>query len=311
MKKNEINESWIISSGLVGCENQCLGIIERMGIKAELKRINPSNFLSLIAPYGRPIFDKQLNAPWPDLAIAAGRRTIPYLRHIKRMSENKCKTIYLQDPKINSKAFDIVWAPLHDNIEGHNVIKTITSPNRVNDKLLVKSYKEWAHIFSKFTQPLVGFLIGGKSKAYSFNNSECNKILDSIRLTLDNGYTPLITISRRTPINLTTKIKQELKGKEHIFYDGEGPNPYFAILKASDVIVVTPDSANMISEAISVPKPVYFIDMKSNSKRFKNFTKALINSDHIRPFQEKLDSFQNKRLDATQEIVDYIYENLF
>ena len=311
MKKNEIKNSWIISSGLVGCENQCLGIMERMGIKVELKRINPSKLLSLTAPYGRPIVDKQLSRPWPNLAIAAGRRTIPYLRHIKRMSKNRCKTIYLQDPKINSKSFDIVWAPLHDKIEGNNVIKTVTSPNRVNDNLLIKSYNEWTHLLSKFTKPLIGFLIGGRSKAYRFNNFECNKILDSIKLTIDNGRTPLITISRRTPKNLTTKIKEILNDKEHLLYDGEGPNPYFAILKASDVIVVTPDSANMISEALSVPKPVYFIDMESHSKRFKKFIETLINSNHIRPFQEELDFFQNKKLDATQEIVDYIYENLF
>ena len=311
MKKNEIKDTWIISSGLIGCENQCFGITERMGINAELKRIIPSKFISLTAPYGRPIFDNQLNSPWPDLAIAAGRKTIPYLRHIKRLSKNRCKTIYLQDPKINSETFDIVWAPLHDKIKGHNVIKTVTSPNRVNDDLLIKSYNEWAHLFAKFSKPLIGFLIGGKSKAYKFSHSECNKILDSIRLTLDKGNTPLITISRRTPKNLTIKIKELLKEKEHLLYDGEGPNPYFAILKASDVIVVTPDSANMVSEAISVPKPVYFIDMESHSKRFKKFINTLVNSNHIRPFQEELDFFQNKKLDATQEIVDYIHENLF
>ena len=176
MKKNEIKNTWIISSGLIGCENQCFGITERMGIKAELKRITPSKFLSLTAPYGRPIFDKQLNSPWPDLAIAAGRRTIPYLRHIKRLSKNRCKTIYLQDPKINSESFDIVWSPLNYKINGPNVIKTVTSPNRVNDDLLIKSYNEWAHLFAKFSKPLIGFLIGGKSKAYKFNHSECNKI---------------------------------------------------------------------------------------------------------------------------------------
>ena len=79
-------------------------------------------------------------------------------------------------------------------------------------------------------------------------------------------------------------------------------------LEKSDVIVVTPDSANMISEAISVPKPVYFIDMESHSKRFKKFINTLVNSNHIRPFHKELDFFQNKKLDATQEIVDYIHE---
>ena len=52
MNFDKIKNSWILSSGLVGCENQCLGVIERLGIKTEIKMIKPSVTLSLMAPYG-------------------------------------------------------------------------------------------------------------------------------------------------------------------------------------------------------------------------------------------------------------------
>ena len=128
MVLKEIKNSWILSSGLIGCENQCLGVIERLGIETEIKKIKPSMAVSLFAPYGTPFLNPQVCEPWPDLVIAAGRKTIPYLKYIRKASKKECKTIYLQDPRINSKEFDIVWAPEHDSIEGNNVVKTITSP---------------------------------------------------------------------------------------------------------------------------------------------------------------------------------------
>ena len=56
---------------------------------------------------------------------------------------------------------------------------------------------------------------------------------------------------------------------------------------------------------------VYYIDIKTNSKRFNKFINTLVNSGHIRPFENNIDYFQNKKLDPTKEIVDYIYKNLF
>ena len=311
MVLKEIKNSWILSSGLIGCENQCLGVIERLGIETEIKKIKPSMAVSLFAPYGTPFLNPQVREPWPDLVIAAGRKTIPYLKYIRKASKKECKTIYLQDPRINSKEFDIVWAPEHDSIEGSNVIKTITSPNRVTNELLNYHHDEWLDKLSKLKGPFIGFLIGGKSKAYNFNDAECEKIIQALNFVISNGYTPLITLSRRSPKKLSNRIKNLLINEKNLFYDGQGDNPYFAILKASEIIITTPDSANMISEAINVPKPVYYIDIKSKSKRFNKFINTLVNSGHIRPFENNIDYFQNKKLDPTKEIVDYIYKNLF
>ena len=311
MVLKEIKNSWILSSGLIGCENQCLGVIERLGIETEIKKIKPSMAVSLFAPYGTPFLNPQVREPWPDLVIAAGRKTIPYLKYIRKASKKECKTIYLQDPRIDSKEFDIVWAPEHDSIEGNNVVKTITSPNRVTNELLNYHHDKWSGKLSKLKGPFIGFLIGGKSKAYNFNDDECEKIIQAINFVISNGYTPLITLSRRSPKKLSNRIKNLLINEKNLFYDGQGDNPYFAILKASEIIITTPDSANMISEAINVPKPVYYIDIKSNSKRFNKFINTLVNSGHIRPFENNIDYFQNKKLDPTKEIVDYIYKNLF
>ena len=53
-------DCWIISSGLIGCENQCIGVAEELNLKYEIKRVNPSKLLSIIAPFGKPKKMKEL-----------------------------------------------------------------------------------------------------------------------------------------------------------------------------------------------------------------------------------------------------------
>ena len=48
MVLKEIKKSWILSSGLIGCENQCLGVIERLGIETEIKKIKPKDIYKKI-----------------------------------------------------------------------------------------------------------------------------------------------------------------------------------------------------------------------------------------------------------------------
>ena len=52
MTEKKSIDCWIISSGLIGCENQCIGLAEELNFNYEVKKINPSKILSLIAPYG-------------------------------------------------------------------------------------------------------------------------------------------------------------------------------------------------------------------------------------------------------------------
>ena len=60
MVSNALPDCWIVSSGLKGCENQCIGVAEELKLKYEIKKINPSWLLSIIAPYGKPKNKKKI-----------------------------------------------------------------------------------------------------------------------------------------------------------------------------------------------------------------------------------------------------------
>ena len=103
------------------------GIAEALGLTPDIRDIHPRPFYAAVAPFGpldpletetRP--GSPIAPPWPDMALACGRRTLPYLRRIKRASKGHVFTVYLNAPANGPRAADLVVAPVHDGLFGPN-----------------------------------------------------------------------------------------------------------------------------------------------------------------------------------------------
>ena len=129
--------AWIFSDGKAGHEAQCLGVVEALGLEAEIKRVNPSGLAKWLAPWG-PVARQEsfglkgsrLGPPWPAFAFATGRTTIPYIRALRRRAGLATYTVILMDPRTGPKSADLIWVPEHDRRRGPNVIRTLTAPHR-------------------------------------------------------------------------------------------------------------------------------------------------------------------------------------
>src|SRR5258708_2491055 len=85
--------AWGLSYGKMGDETQCFGIAEALGLAAQRRLVAPRRLYALFMPFG-PIDPHEqpdqpgspIAPPYPDIAIAAGRRTVAYLRRLKRDS---------------------------------------------------------------------------------------------------------------------------------------------------------------------------------------------------------------------------------
>ena len=306
MTEKETINCWIISSGLIGCENQCIGLAEELNFNYEIKKINPGKILSITAPYGKPRKVKNFFKPWPKYIIGAGRKTIPYMKYLKSKLRDDVFTIFLQNPKIKTSNFDFVWAPLHDEIKGANTFSTLLSPGRVSQDLLTKELNKWSNKFSVLPEPFLTILIGGKTKAFSFNKKECFSILETISRSIKEGWTPLISTSRRTPQFLKEEIKNIVKNSPHYFYDNYGDNPYYAFLGVSNIAIVTPDSVNMISEAITANQSTYIFDLECRSKRINKFLTQLEKGNFVKKINGKINEFHFEKSNATKEIADHL-----
>ncbi|MCB9988826.1 MAG: mitochondrial fission ELM1 family protein [Rhodospirillales bacterium] len=302
---------WIVTEdGLTGTENQCLGVAEAMGVMPIVKRIGLRWPWRILSPWlgfeqGWTFTGDALDGPYPDLLIAAGRKAIAAARYIKKQSSGKTFTVFLQDPRINPKQFDLVAVPAHDPTRGDNVIVTTATPNRITPERLATAKEEWDGQFSGLPSPRVAVMIGGSSKAYDMTPEITKHLAEQLK---EMDASLMITASRRTGETNRALLHEILKDREHMFFwDGHGDNPYFGMLAWADYLLVTADSASMLSEAATTGKPVYMIPLAGGTKRFDIFHKNLLESGLIRKFNGNLESWTYKPLRDAHQIGEAVW----
>lgn len=286
---------WIVTEGLAGTENQCLGVAEALGLMPVVKRISLRPPWSILSPFigfeqGWTFKGDSLKAPWPDLVISSGRKSIAAARYIKKKNGDKTFIVQLQDPRIHPSAFDLVAVPAHDKRRGANVIVTQATPNRITPQRLADGRQDFSDM-GLVPNPRVAVLIGGNSKAYTFTPDNMRALAAQLRELDRLGFGLMITASRRTGDNNLALLRDALKGTKAFLWDGDGNNPYFGMLGWADYILVTADSASMISEAATTGKPVYVIPLAGGSAKFDRLHGGLLERGIIRPFNGQLQPY--------------------
>jgi len=284
---------FVISDGRRGIENQALGLAEAAG------RIKPLEIIAHTIENGAAfkaasptlqfamkskLSDYGLKGAPPHIAIGCGRQAIAPLLAFKK-HHPETFTVYVQDPRMDTDRFDLVIAPEHDALTGPNVEVMIGSPNRVTDAELVGQMLSFADRLATLPMPRAAMLIGGTSKTHKLGKIEHDAHVSAARNLLDKGYSLLITTSRRTPDWAIQDYKLLDSDYDTVWsFTGDGPNPYFAFLGGADIILVTEDSTNMLTEAASTGKPALTLPMQGKAGKFQTLYDRLSERCNIRPF---------------------------
>ena len=308
-EKSDIS-CWVISEGMAGTENQCVAVAEALGIDYTVKRLSLRQPWKSLSPYlgfeQSFTFTPPLCPPWPDIVIASGRKSIAASRYIKRKNSGKTFTVQIQDPRIDPKHFDLVAVPAHDPTRGPNVIVTNASPNRITLEKLATA-KAACPDFASLPAPRVAVLIGGSSKAYTLTSQTVKKLAAQLN-ALETGL--MVTASRRTGQENEAILKHTLAGDNIFFWNGQGENPYFGMLAWADYIMVSADSASMLSDACSTGKPVYMIPLEGGHPRIDKLHARLQDLGALRIFDGRLEPFSYEPLNDAQMIADVIKERM-
>jgi mitochondrial fission protein ELM1 len=225
-----------------------------------------------------------LEAPWPDLAIGCGRRAALVTRALRDWSGNHSFTVQILDPRIDTRAFDVVIAPQHDGIDGANVIRSIGALNPVDSRWLADARTAFAR-FAALPSPRTAVLIGATNSAQRLDARYFDALLDRLGAQhVANRGSILVSVSRRTPEDIVLKLRTAFAVFPGIFFGGDrdGENPYAGFLAWADRIVVTPDSVNMLSEACATGKPVYTFAPQPIAGKIAAFHRELRGSGHLR-----------------------------
>ena len=302
---------WIITEGMAGTENQCLGVAEALGVTPRVIRIKLRQPWKSMSPFlGMECactFEPKLEGPWPDLLLASGRKSIAASRYIKRMSGGRTFTVQIQDPRINPQNFDLVAVPAHDPARGKNVAVTIAAPNRITGRSLARAKTDFAPLFAMMPSPRITVLIGGNSKAHSISEHGMERL--GVQLA-GLGGSLMITASRRTTEEQKQAFLRGLGDRPHFFWDGSGENPYQGMLAWADTVLVTADSVSMLGDAATTGKPVYMIKMDGGSPRFDKFHQNLISHGAVRPFEGVLESWSYEPIHDAAYVADIILQRI-
>ncbi|HSM20274.1 MAG TPA: mitochondrial fission ELM1 family protein [Hyphomicrobiales bacterium] len=306
-----IRSCWILTDGKAGDEAQCRGVAEAMGISCETRRVGPGWPFVWLMPWG-PIDPREgpdwakspIAPPYPDLLIASGRRAVPYVRRIKQASEGRTFTVFLKDPRTGSSGADFIWVPEHDSRRGRHVLSTVTSPHRISPERLAAARESVPPEIEALTYPRVALILGGKSRAFTYNARTNRRLAEAIRVILN--FQPhasfMVTPSRRTPQRTVQAVREVLGDRTAIIWDGEGENPYLDFLAHADFIIAPADSVNMVGEAVATGTPVYVFRPEGRGGKIERFLASLSRAGAVRELDGPLVPFSYEPIDATPRI---------
>jgi mitochondrial fission protein ELM1 len=308
----------ILTSGLIGHETNCLGVVEALGLPFEKVVVRPRWLFKSLSPFG-PVDPKDrpgrpgsvLETPLPDIAIASGRAAVPYIRALKRAGGDKLFAVFMQHPRYAEREFDLIWTPEHDRLTGPNVLATLTSPHPFSAARLAACRATPDPRVTTLPAPRAAVVLGGPSGAHDYRPADLQRLADAVAAIAAQGYSVMATPSRRTPPALIEAVRRGLEAadaKRVFLWDGAGDNPYGQMLAHADAMLVTGDSVNMVGEAVSTGAPVHVFMPSGGGRRIDSFIAALEQRGAVRLFAGRIEKFTYEPIDSSAEIAQAIAE---
>lgn len=306
---------WAVTDGRAGIEAQALGLAEaiarRAPAKISIRHVRLRTPWSWLPPGFTPaprhalsLDSDDIEPRWPEIFIGCGRHSVPFAMGMRDWSRGKTLVVQLQDPRVNPREFDVVVPPIHDGLEGQNVIPIVGACHRVTPQRIDEASLDYrAQPLEDLAAPRFAVLIGGKSKRQDISARRAREISDSLAaVQRETGGSLLVTLSRRTSDAARLQFRTWLAPHCAVFFEGEGANPYPAILGVADHVFVTSDSVNMATEASATGKPVHILAVDGQLGKLERFHQSLARRGCARPFNGKLETWSYPPLLETDRV---------
>ncbi len=301
---------WVITNGTPGNLIQAKGIAEKLNGNVDYYQLPITLYERYFFMYPMsfsPTIAKKLpKQPPPDVVVGCGRHSIPYLLKLKRLYKNTVKTIYILDPRISSKNFDLVIAKTMDRAKGDNVIHSFGSLNTLNkDKLSSAANNLKDNLNLK--PPYLFIAIGGsQTSSYPFTRKRCHLLIQKLEAIVESyPGSVLITPTRRTGVKNIKLLSFHLSKNNKVFFDeNQSSSVYHGMLGLADCCLISSDSINMLTEACVRNTPVYHYRLPRfiHSIKIKKFIRELEDKEYIKPFTGTFAPWKKSTLNESKRI---------
>jgi uncharacterized protein len=307
------DEIWVLTDGRPGHISQTLGLAEALGPNPVVKVIGLKPPYRQLSPClgwagGRALTDTsaRIEPPWPKLVVTSGRSAIPIALAIRRLSGKATRLVNVQDPGFCRRYFDLIVAPEHDELRGRNIMSTAGALGRVTPKRLADAAAAFGPSLAHLPSPRVAVLIGGANAVFQMPEEIVRRIAKDLATVAATGAGLMVTFSRRTGPQAEAILREALKGANAAIWAGTGDNPYFAYLALADHILVTEDSASMVSDAATTGKPISILRLAGGSPKFSRFLAAMAKRGITRDFAGRLGHWTYAPIDETERAAEAV-----
>ena len=208
---------WVLADDRVGHANQALGVAEALAmpfavLQLRYNRLSRLPNLVLGATFRHLVKRCRPSPPWPDLVIAAGRRTVPAARAIKAWSEGRTHLVQCMWPGV-SAPFDLIAVPEHDRPAPHaNIISTVGALHRITAPRLAAAAVEWTPILGQLAPPRLAVLVGGATRRQNFTQADVDALSSRVRRLAEAvGASVMVATSPRTGRKLADHLDAVLQ----------------------------------------------------------------------------------------------------
>ncbi len=197
--------------------------------------------------------------------------------------ENLAKSVAVLKPSVlGFGRFDLVVMPRHDKPARRKTVVVTDGALNLIDKEYLE--RQGLALVSSGTRvdgdprlAKIGLLLGGDTKNFFLSVDIVREVIRQIKSVSEKmGAQLLVTTSRRTSPAIEKLVKGELSGYPLcrllvIANEKNIPEAVGGILGLSDIIIVSPESISMVSEAASSAKYVLVFDCKGLRAKHRSF----------------------------------------
>lgn len=289
----------VLHDGAAGNRRQALALAEALSPRVQELVLAPRAPWRFAAPrrlpfsvhaFG-PAFARALTAP-PPLAIGCGRQAALATRLLRARGS---RVVQVLDPRLAPRHWDAVVAPAHDGLAGPNVLCLRGSLHPVDAAWLARA-RETTPELGAAPGPRRLLLLGGPTRRCPWSKASVLQAFEALRTAqVRDGGALWISGSRRTPPALLAALRSRLDtaqappGTLRLWASAaDGPNPYSSFLGWAEALVVTADSANLLSEAAATEAPLWILGTDAVSGRLAALVRELLDSGRARRFGDGL-----------------------
>lgn len=189
----------------------------------------------------------------------------------------------------STRGLDLVAIPLHDRPRpSPRVVATVGAPHPFTRAVLDTAVADLPEPVRRLPRPWTTVLVGGPSGSAIFGAAEARELAARLAaLETRLGGSMLVTTSRRTPLAVADTLEHALPTPHWMHrVDRPGPNPFRALLGAADRVVVTADSASMLSEACATGRVVNVFRPPGLPRKFEMLVDHLRVAGHVRSWDD-------------------------